>query len=181
MAAACGAALLLLAVPREAHAAPQVTSGLTSGLALTDFRAANGPRAAFHLGGRLDVLLGRSAPSDMAVGPYLEVMTAAFDTIEGGGGIAWLLPTGATGFVLSAGGFVRSSRFGVEPGVASTLFWGSRSFNYHSSYAIGAGLFAAGRYGLGDEGKQADVIAGVQLDLEYLALPFVLAYQAIAR
>ena len=103
--------------------------------------------------------------------------TAAFDTFESGGGVAWLVPTGSTAFVFSGGGFARTSRFGWEPGAAGTLFWGSRSFNFHSAYAVGVGLFAQGRYGLGD-GKQADAIVGVQLDLEYLALPFVLVYQA---
>ena len=106
--------------------------------------------------------------------------TAAFDTFEGGGGVAWLVPTGSTAFVLSGGGFGRTSRFGWEPGIAGTLFWGSRSYNFHSAYAVGLGLFAQGRYGLGD-GKQGDAIVGVQLDLEYLALPFVFAYEALAH
>ena len=61
--------------------------------------------------------------------------------------------------------------------VGNTIFWGSRSFNFHSRYAIGAGLFVQGRYGLGDS-KQADAIVGVQIDLEYLALPFLFAYEA---
>ena len=86
----------------------------------------------------------------------------------------------STGFVFSGGAFALSSRFGLEPGLAGTMFWGSRSYNFHSAYAIGVGLVAQGRYGLGD-GKQADAILGVQLDLEYLALPFVLAYEAVAH
>jgi hypothetical protein len=173
-AAATGAA----AIPADAH--PQITAGATTGLALTDARAENGPRAAYHLGARLDLLLLREKPRDMAVGPYVEVLTAAFDTFECGGGIAWLVPTGATAFVFSGGAFGRTSRFGWEPGVAGTIFWGSRSYNFHSAYAVGVGLFAQGRYGLGD-GKQADAIFGVQLDLEYLALPFVFAYEALAH
>jgi hypothetical protein len=162
------------------HARPQLTGGATTGAAFTDLRADNGPRLAYHLGARLDVLLLRDGPRDMAIGPYVDVVTAAFDTFEGGGGIAWLVPTGSTAFVLSAGGFARTSRFGWEPGASGTLFWGARSFNFHSSYAVAAGLFAQGRYGHGD-GKQADAIVGVQLDLEYLALPFVFAYEALAH
>jgi len=178
---AAAAALLVAALPaREAEARPQITSGATTGFALTDFRADNGPRAAFHLGARVDFLFFRERPGHMAFGPYLDLATHAFDTFETGGGLAWLLPTGATAFVLSAGSFARTSRFGWEPGASATLFWGSRSFNYHSAYAIGVGLFAQGRWGLGD-GKQADAILGVQLDLEYLALPFLFAYQAIAH
>lgn len=174
--------LVLLVLPaRSAGAHPQITSGLTTGAAFTDLRAENAPRLAYHLGGRLDVLFLRTAPRDMAIGPYVEIATHAFDTFESGGGIAWLIPTGSTAFVLSGGAFARTSRFGWEPGAAGTIFWGARSFNYHSIYAIGAGLFAQGRYGLGGDGKQADAILGVQLDLEYLALPFVFAYQAIAH
>ena len=67
------------------------------------------------------------------------------------------------------------------PGGEATIYWGSRSYNYHSSYAISAGLFAQGRYGFGGEGRQADAVFGVQIDLEYFVLPFALAYQAIKR
>jgi hypothetical protein len=164
-----------------ARGAPQIGTGLTAGGALTDLRASNGPRFAFHLGGRLDVLFLRERAGTMALGPYVDVATAAFDTFESGGGIEWLVPAGDTAFILSAGGFARTSRFGWEPGAAGTLFWGSRSFNYHSTYSLGAGLFAQGRYGLAGDGKQADVIFGAQVDLEYFALPFLFLYQAIAR
>ncbi|MBS2015521.1 MAG: hypothetical protein JST00_21725 [Deltaproteobacteria bacterium] len=173
--------LALLALgPTAAEARPQITSGLTTGLALTDFRAPNGPRGAYQLGARLDLLFFREGPRDMAFGPYVDFTTAAFDTFEPGGGVAWLVPVGDTALVLSGGPFARTSRFGWEGGVSSTLFWGSRGYNYHSSYAIGLGLFAQTRYGFGD-GKQLDGIVGVQIDLEYLALPFVLAYVAITR
>lgn len=163
-----------------ADARPQVSSGVTTGVAFTDLRADNGPRLAYHLGARLDLLFLRTGPRDMAVGPYVEVLTTGFDTFESGGGLAWLVPTGSTAFVFSAGGFARTSRFGWEPGASSTLFWGARSYNFHSTYAVSAGLFAQGRYGLGD-GKQTDAVFGVQLDLEYIALPFVFAYEALAH
>jgi hypothetical protein len=164
-----------------AEARPQISSGVTTGVALTDLRADNGPRLAYQLGGRFDLLFGRSSPRHMAIGPYAELTTAAFDTFEGGGGIAWLVPAGEPAFLFSVGGFARTSRFGVEPGAAATVFWGARSYNYHSSYAVAAGLFAQGRYGLAGDGRQADVLVGVQLDLEYFALPFVFAYEAITR
>lgn len=161
---------------RAAAATPQLGAAATTGVALTDLRT-NGPRVAYHLGARFDALFLREGPRDMALGPYIDIATAAFDTIETGGGLEWLFPVGATACILSAGSFARKSSFGWEPGAEATLFWGSRSFNYHSHYAIGAGLFAQGRYGFGD-GKQADAIGGVQIDLEYLALPFVFAFEA---
>ncbi len=168
------------ATATSATATPQVSAGLTTGAALTDLRAENAPRLAYHLGGRLDVLFLRDRPNRMALGPYVDVATAAFDTFETGGGLEWLVPAWDTAFIFSGGAFARTSRFGWEPGIAGTVFWGSRSFNFHSTYALGLGLFAQGRYGLGD-GKQADAIFGVQVDLEYIALPFLFAYEALAR
>jgi hypothetical protein len=164
-----------------AEATPQVSAGLTTGAALTDMRANNGPRLAYHLGGRFDVLLLRDRAGKMAVGPYVDVATAAFDTFESGGGVEWLVPVGETALIFSGGLFARTSRFGWEPGATGTLFWGSRSYNYHSAYSLGLGLFLQGRYGLSDTGKQSDAILGVQIDLEYLALPFLFAYEAITR
>jgi hypothetical protein len=143
-------------------------------------RFSSGPRLAYHLGGRFDVLLLRERAGTMAVGPYVDVATAAFDTFETGGGVEWLIPIGDTALIASAGGVGRTSGFGWEPALCGTVFWGSRSFNYHSSYSLGLGLFAQGRYGLGGR-EQADAILGVQIDLAYLALPFLLAYAVIAR
>lgn len=164
----------------EATAHPQISVSTTQGLALTDFRADNGPRLAYHLGGKFEALFLRDKPRDMAFGFYADVATEAFDTFEVGGGLSWLVPTQATAFVFSAGGLARTSSFGWEPGLSTTIFWGSKSFNFHSVYCVGAGLFAQGRYGLGD-GHQADAIAGVQIDLAYLALPAIFIYEAIRR
>lgn len=176
-----GVTLAVATSTGAAHATPQVSAGLTTGAALTDMRADNGPRLAYHLGGRLDVLLLRDRPNTMALGPYVDVATAAFDTFETGGGLEWLVPAWDTAFIFSGGAFARTSRFGWEPGVAAGLFWGSRSFNYHSTYSLGLGLFLQGRYGLSNVGQQADAILGVQIDLQYLALPFLFAYEAITR
>lgn len=177
----CGIAIAagaLFTANAEAH--PQVSGGLTTGAALTDLRFQHGPRLAYHLGGRFEALFLRERPSDMALGPYVDVATHAFDTFETGGGLSWLVPAGSTAFVFSGGAFGRAAGFGFEPGVAGTIFWGSRSYNYHSVYGIGAGLIAQGRYGFGD-GKQADAMLGAQIDLEYFALPFLFAYEAITR
>jgi hypothetical protein len=164
-----------------AKADPQISAAATTGLAFTDLRSASAPHYAFHLGGRFDALFLRQGPRDMALGPYVDVATAAFDTFEAGGGLSWLVPAGETVFVFSGGGFARTSRFGWEPGIVGTIFWGARSFNYHSIYGTGVGLFAQGRYGLDGDGKQADVIGGAQIDLAYFALPFIFAYEAIAH
>jgi hypothetical protein len=176
----CGIAIAIGLAASEAGAHPQMSGALTTGAALTDLRFERGPRLAYHLGGRFEALFFRESPRDMGIGPYVDVATHAFDTFEAGGGLSWMVPAGSTAFVFSGGGFGRAAGFGFEPGVAGTIFWGSRSYNYHSTYGIGLGLFAQGRYGFGD-GKQADAILGAQIDLEYLALPFLLAYEAITR
>lgn len=179
--ARCGGLLAAAAVlfsTAAANAEPQFSAGLTEGLAMTDLRSSGAPRYALHVGGRFDVLFLRDRPTSMGLGPYVDLATEAFDTFQTGGGLEWLVPTGGTAFILSGGGFARTSSFGWEPGAQATLFWGGRDYNYHSTYAAGLGLFAQGRYGFGD-GRQADAILGVQVDLLYLALPAMLLYQAI--
>lgn len=169
-----------LALAGEAHADTQLSGALTTGAAFTDMRASNGPRVAYHLGGRFDALFVRDRAGTMALGPYIGVATEAFDTFQAGGGLEWLVPVGEPAFVFSAGGFGRTSRFGWEPGAEAAVFFGSKSFNYHSPYSLTLGLFLQGRLGFGD-GKQADAILGVQIDLAYLALPALFLYEAIAH
>ncbi len=164
-----------------AEATPQANLGLTVGAAATDLRT-GGPHAAFHLGARADVLFLRNRNREMAVGPYVDVATAAFDTLETGGGVEWLVPvTESVPFVLGLGGFGRRApRLGWEPGAEATLFVGSRSHNFTSWYGLAAGLFVQGRHGFGDV-KSSDVIVGAQIDLSLFAYPFVLAYEAMRR
>ncbi|MEO6420575.1 MAG: hypothetical protein ABIP39_14270 [Polyangiaceae bacterium] len=150
------------------------------GGAATDLRT--NPEGAFHLGGRAELLFLRERESDMAVGTYVDLVTERLDTLELGAGSAWLIPiVPSFPLVASAGVFERRAPvFGWEPGLAANLFFGPRSYNFHSTYAMANGLFVQGRYGLGD-GKQADVIFGVQIDLQILALPFLLAYEGLAH
>ena len=173
-----GFALSILSGESPAKADPQFSAGLTLGPAFRHLRA--GPvKPALHLGGRFDVLFLRSSQRDMGIGPYVDVGTSGFDSFESGGGLEWLIPAGSTSFILSGGAEARLAAGTAQPGATWGLFWGSRSYNYHSSYAIGAGVFAQGRYGLSGEGRQADAVVGVQLDLEYLVLPFVFTYEAL--
>jgi hypothetical protein len=164
----------------SAHADPQLGAALTTGIAVTDTRANTNPKLAYHLGGRFDMLLVRERAEALALGPYVDVATAGFETIEAGGGAELLVPAWDTSVLVSAGPLARSSRFGVEPGVEASVFWGARSYNYHSLYSLGLGVFLQGRFGFGD-GRQGDLILGAQIDLEYFALPFILAYEAIRR
>ena len=111
---------------------------------------------AFHLGLRGDVLFLRGGPHDFGVGPYAEVVTHAFDELQLGGGLSALFPVHeALPIVASVGLYGRAGDegYGFEPGLATALFWGSRSYNYHSSYGMAGGLLVQGRLGLGDRGR----------------------------
>lgn len=164
-------ASMLVGVP--ATAGPQISTGLTVGGGASELRAPS-PIAAFHLGVRGELLFLRKRDGEWALGPYAELVTRNFDTLEVGGGLAVLVPVSELfPLVLSAGPHMRASeRLGWQPGVATTLFFGSRSFNYHSVYGMAVGLFAQGRFGVGDS-KQVDVLGGLQIDLQILALPFL--------
>ena len=123
-------------------------------------------------------MLFRKRDGQFDFGPYVEVLTRTFETFEAGGGASLLLPISeAVPIILSGGPFVRGSALGWEGGIAGEMFVGSRSFNFHSVYGFALGGFAQARIGLGPA-NQLDILGGLQIDLELLALPFVLLWQA---
>ena len=127
-------------------------------------------------GVRGDLLFGRERDAGAAIGPFIDVTTAGFDDIRLGAGPAALLSvSGFLPLVVSAGGYARHSELGWEPGLTGSLFVGSRSYNFHSSYGLAVGLLTGLQYGLGDSQETAIVIA-LQIDGQLIALPFVLAY-----
>ncbi|WP_394834091.1 hypothetical protein LVJ94_47055 [Pendulispora rubella] len=166
----------------RAHAAPQVSVGTTVGAAVTDLRLEDGPHGAFHLGAKGDVFFLRSSERSIGVGPFAEVLTAGFDTLEAGGGLSVLLPVfSSVPVILSGGAFARRApALDWEGGLSTTLFFGAMGYNFHSSYEMQNGLFVSARYGLGD-GRQADIVFGVRLDLMLFALPAIFIYEAIAH
>jgi hypothetical protein len=173
----------LILFSHDVEAAPQVSVGVTGGFALTNLRDDSGPRPAFHLGARGDLLFLRGREKDMAIGPYVEALTERFNSTDFGAGVEWLLPlVPAFPFVVSAGGFAHDAPgfASYQPGVAATLFFGPRSYNFFSAYGLANGIFAQARYGLGDA-KETDILFGVQVDLAVLALPWILTYEAIAH
>ncbi len=175
--ALCLAAAGALAVVGNAHADPQLSVGVTLGGGISGLRQAP-PFPSFHLGARASVLFGRSKDDRMAVGPYVEALTVAFESFEPGGGVEWLLPVfKGVPFVLSAGGHARYSDVGWEPGVHGGLFVGSRSYNHDSIYGFALGAFVQGRYAFGDA-RQGDVLIGVYIDTVIFALPVILLINA---
>lgn len=127
-----------------------------------------------HLGARSDVLFGRSRNLDVGWGPYVEGMTS-LDDVSVGAGVSVLLPVHAYLPVVTSGGGYgwNGPDGGWEPGVSGQVFWGSRSFNYHSWYVMAGGISVQGRVGLGDT-KERTVIVAAHLDGEILALPVLL-------
>jgi hypothetical protein len=159
-----------------ARAEPQGTAGVTVGVAGVGLDRAFWDATVFHLGLRGDVLFGREGNSDFGIGPYGELLTHAFDEMQLGAGGAVLLPVLDTlPVVASAGIYGRfgDDPFGLEPGVAGSLFWGSRSYNFHSNYVMSAGILAELRVGLG-ESRETSIVLGAQLDLAFISLPVVM-------
>jgi hypothetical protein len=171
----------LLVIARPAAAEPQLTTALTLGLAGHGDRSALWSSTELTTGLRGQLLLGRDKDAAFGVGPYVEALTTAtFSDAQLGGGAALLVPIHPyLPIVVSAGGYAgyRAPR-GWEPGLAAELFWGSHGYNYHSVYALSAGIFAGGRYALG-ESKEVLLLAGGRLDLELIAIPFIFIWSAI--
>jgi len=166
----------------KASADPQASLGLTGGAVVEDVVGPPGPGTTLHLGARGDTLFLRGRNGQMALGPYVDVATAAFHNVDLGGGIEWLLPlTDDVPVVLSGGGFARDGAGrSWAPGVEGTVFLGSRSFNFHSWYGLAIGAFAQTRW-VPTSPSTLDIVMGLQLDTELLVLPILLAWGAIAH
>lgn len=168
---------VVAAIASAARADPQVSVALTAGGGAGELRAAE-TGGLFHLGLHGDVMMFRARDGQFDAGPYVEVLTRTFETFEAGGGASLLIPvTEAVPLIVSGGPFVRGARAGWDGGVAGEMFFGSRSFNFHSAYGFAVGAFFQTRVGLGPA-KQLDMLGGLQIDLELVALPFILVWQA---
>ena len=164
-----------------ANAEPQISTALTVGVAGHGDRSSLWTSTRFAAGFRGELLLGRNKDASFGVGPYLEALTtASFSDVQLGGGAALLIPVHPyLPLVLSAGAYAgHQSPWGWEPGLSGELFWGTHGYNYHSLYAMSAGIFANGRYALGDS-KEVTLMAGGRVDLELIAIPFLFLWGAI--
>jgi hypothetical protein len=179
-AAAAALVAAVTSAPARAKADPQASLGLTVGAEAEDAVGPAPLRGAFHLGGRASVLFLRNRGADMAIGPYLDVATAGFHDVDLGGGAEWLLPVrDDLPLVLSTGAFWRNGDGrSWTPGMESTLFFGSRSYNFHSWYGLAAGIFAQSRW-LPSSPSTLDLVFGLQIDGELLALPAVFLFEAL--
>lgn len=177
-------ALLLSASTLAQAAPPQVGIGFTVGAAGVAKEGRLWDETVFHLGARGDVMFGRDGSNGFGVGPYLEVLTHDFGELQTGGGASLLLPVMELfPIVLSAGGYLRipwqegpgplaDRRYGVEPGVAGTIFFGTRSFNFHGPWEITVGVLGQARFGLG-ESRESSFVVAAQLDFAAIWVPVV--------
>jgi hypothetical protein len=168
-------------VAQHASAEPQANAAITLGGAAVGERGEFWDDGEFHMGLRGDVLFGRDAVHDFGAGPFVEIATFAFDELQFGGGASLLLPVHESfPFILSAGAFGRigDDDFGLEPGVSGSLFWGTRSYNFHANYVLAAGILVGYRQSLGESNETALMIAA-QVDLAVIGLPFIMLADAI--
>jgi hypothetical protein len=164
---------------RGLHADPQWNASAVIGGAAAVRICAYWQDTGWYNGVRGDVLFGRKRYSDLSAGPFASVTTAGFDDLRLGGGATLLLPvTQYLPLGLSVGGYARHEDQ-WEPGVSAWLFFGSRSYNFHSSYGMAAGLLLGIEHDLRDPGQNAIVI-GAQIDGLVLVLPFVFGYEWLA-
>jgi len=166
---------------RPAHAAPQMSTTLVLGAAGNGDRSRLWSSTDFAGGLRGELLFARSRDADFGIGPYLETLTTTgFSDVQLGGGATLLVPIHPyLPVTLSVGGYAgHNAALGWQPGLAGELFFGSHGYNYDSFYALSAGIFAGVRYGMGDS-RDVSILLGARLDLEIIALPFILAYNAL--
>ncbi len=165
----------LVTYESSSWADPQANAGLTIGGAAVGHDGRFWEGGEFHVGLRSDVMFLRDSDDHFGLGPYVELGTFAFDEFQFGGGANVLFPIHPhLPLVASVGAFGRvgDDGYGLEPGLAGSLFWGSRSFNFHANYVMTGGLLLGFRQSLGDSRETAFVI-GVQLDLAFMGIPLV--------
>lgn len=176
-----GAALAL--VSARAEAGVEVTTALTvgGGARVVQMEGAASTAGLFTMALRADMLFGRAGPRHFAAGPFLSLRTDGFWNFAPALGASLLLPlTEPCPLVISAGGVLRVDGMGVAGGVLERLWFGARSYNYHSVYALAIGVFVESRQFF-DQGGTVDVVGGVDLDLEVFAIPLMALWSLMFR
>ncbi len=130
----------------------------------------------FSLALRVDVLY-QPGPRAWGIGPFVSTRTDNFADIAPALGASLLVPISETfPFVVSAGGALRVDAAGVSGGPLERVWWGVRSFNYHTPYVLSGGLFAEARQLAIGANAGWDMVFGIDADLELLAIPWMALY-----
>jgi hypothetical protein len=175
---AWSAALLsALATVSLAHASPQWNGALRPGIAGVGTRSEPWQSTQFHGALYGDVLLNRASSNDAGVGPFLQLATAGFSDLRLAGGPTLLLPLGSWVTQLGAGAYwVPTTPSGQ--GLHAQLFFGGRGYNYHAAYSPALGVVLGLDYAL-DRRHEVVLSAALSVDLQYLALPFLILYGSL--
>jgi hypothetical protein len=125
---------------------------------------------------RADALFGRARNTDFAIGPYAQISSAGFWDARYGAGLSVLVPvSGDFPLILSVGAGGHELE---APALEGWLFFGPRAYNFHSIYSVSAGLLLGFQRDLGGD-DASQIVVAAQIDGLVLALPFLLAYQAL--
>ncbi len=172
-----GCAALLFAT--SAQADPQWSGGWVTGVAAEGERGAMFSEASWFNALRGELVLGRSRNQSFGIGPYAELGTAGFEDVRMGGGAVAVIPWHPY-FPLSVslGGYARRDDDRFTGGISAFGMLGSRSYNFHSNYAIAAGLVFGVQRDL-DDNRRSALVVGVQLDALLLAMPVIIGVSAL--
>lgn len=139
------------------------------------------PAGFFALAWRADMLFLRHTPRSFGIGPALAVRLDHFADVVPSLGASLLLPVHeALPIVLTPAFAMRWDGATWAPGVSGRLFWGVRSHNYHGVYALSIGLWAEARHFFDPQGT-TDIAAGIDIDMQVFAIPFVALYVELFR
>lgn len=125
---------------------------------------------------RGDLMLLRERSRDFGLGPALRLGTVSFDDFRLGAGLSVLLPVlESFPLVLEAGPQLRNFD---AAGVYGSVFFGLRSFNHYGHYEMAGGLALTAEHSFSD-GTPSVIWITARIDGAWLALPFILAYNAL--
>ncbi len=163
------AGVLLLSPAAAAYPQWSVGLGLGGGARLAPVDARE---VLITMAMRTDATFGARSPFAWRAGFFAWVGTTDFVTLDVAVGGVLHVPLNASfPLLLSAGVIADVVPEPGRVGVLGRLWWGTRSLNYHSTYGMAAGLWVEGRYRPGE--GSADVLAGVDIDLRVMSLPFI--------
>ncbi len=169
------ASLGLLVFTAPAHAKPQWNTGLEASVCGRGERLGLADPA-FCGAVHGDLLLLAERGGDLALGPSLRLGSAAFDDLRIDLGLAVLLPVlDSFPLVVEVGPHLRNLD---QPGIYGSLFFGLRSFNHYGSYQMASGVVITAERSFA-AGTPSALWLGARIDGAWLALPFVLGYNAL--
>ncbi|MFO0559232.1 MAG: hypothetical protein U0269_14550 [Polyangiales bacterium] len=168
--------------PGPARRAPfEFTAQIVVGGGARFAPGAPAPAGFFTLAWRADMLFLRDTPRSFGIGPALAVRLDHFADVVPSLGASLLVPIHeALPLVITPSFALRWDGATWAPGASGRLFWGVRSHNYHGVYALSIGLWAEARHFFDPQGT-TDVAAGIDIDMQVFAIPFVALYVELFR